>query len=501
MKKHRYIFGALMFIIIAPIFITVFKVADEIGAVNQLWSNRRLLSIGRTLLYGLSVGLLTTIIGWWIGSSLAIRFRQAKIISIFILCFMGIPPFIYAFFAMDISRVLLGIPFLSGFIVSLLVSVVYWLPLTISLWVLFTIAIPVEFYDEPRLTISMNRSLSLVGNQMMKAPAKMIGLIIILLSINDYSIPSIFAYNTYPIEIMTLFSSHSDIATPVLASVPIMIFSIILMMIILRYWAQLELDSTQIKHPLLRKGSYNYILLLSIVYIIIPMSLLIHSISDQLKSFYLSPSFISDIIFSYGASIVAALFMTLIACYMSYLFIRFKVFQRPILILIILALCLPGTLVGIMVNYFYQWLDGLLNLSIYTTMIPMVHMLVIRYIAIGFMVIWFGMNQISNSHFDLMVMHSISLRKVVSRVLWPYSKFYIIGSVMILMMFSLGELSGTIMVVPPGKSTVAVTIYNYLHYGSSDVVSMLVGLIFTSMIVLIGVTGSVLLWREKEGVR
>ncbi len=65
------------------------------------------------------------------------------------------------------------------------------------------------------------------------------------------------------------------------------------------------------------------------------------------------------------------------------------------------------------------------------------------------------------------------------------------------MMFSLGELSGTMMVIPPGKSTLAVTIYNYLHYGSSEVVAMLVALIFVSIVFLIGLLGFVIYGKER----
>jgi len=36
---------------------------------------------------------------------------------------------------------------------------------------------------------------------------------------------------------------------------------------------------------------------------------------------------------------------------------------------------------------------------------------------------------------------------------------------------TLGELGATLIVAPPGQSTLTLRIYNYLHYGASDVVA------------------------------
>jgi len=43
----------------------------------------------------------------------------------------------------------------------------------------------------------------------------------------------------------------------------------------------------------------------------------------------------------------------------------------------------------------------------------------------------------------------------------------------VVFLLGLGELGATLLVVPPGSGTLALRIYNYLHYGASDSVAAL----------------------------
>jgi iron(III) transport system permease protein len=51
---------------------------------------------------------------------------------------------------------------------------------------------------------------------------------------------------------------------------------------------------------------------------------------------------------------------------------------------------------------------------------------------------------------------------------------------------TLGELGATLMVAPPGSSTLALKIYNYLHYGASDQVASLCLLLTFLTITVVG---------------
>lgn len=499
MKKHKIILGALLLLITAPIFLTILQMIADDSGYGQVWSMRRLSVIGRTLSYGISVSLLVTFIGFWLGQGLALRYKQSRIISGTILCFMGVPPFMVAYFAMDFAKILLNMPFISGFFISLLVSVIYWLPLSISLWMVFVIAIPKAMYDEPILAISAPKAIGKLGYLLFKVPSRIIFLLILLLAMNDYTIPSIFAYNTYPIEIMTVFSSHSDIFTPVIVSLPMILLSIVMMLALVRAWQQMDLDVSQKHHPYLRKNPSGQVigLIFIVIYILVPFGLLVVRLKGGMASFYMSRSFVSDIGFSYSSAMVAALLTTAVAYYFVYLSLKYSDLRRVLLVMVIVLMSLPGTVVGLMVNVAYQWLDALLGLQLYQTMVPMVHVLMIRFMTISFILLWFGMSQLDRDHLDLARMHASSSLKILYIILWPLTKTYIVISVLVVMMFSLGELAGAIMVTPPGKSTLAITIYNYLHYGSGEVVSLLIGGMFVSYLIILSSIGLVLYPKKK----
>ena len=235
-----------------------------------------------------------------------------------------------------------------------------------------------------------------------------------------------------------------------------------------------------------------------VVYICVPFTLLIIRFKGGISSFYMSRSFVSDLIFSYSSAMVGALLTTIVAYYFVYLYLKYSDLRKSLLLMAIVLMSLPGTVVGLMVNVSYQWIDQLLGIQLYQTMIPMVHVLMIRFMTISFILLWFGMSQLDRDHLDLARMHSTSSLEILYIILWPLTKTYLVISVLVVMMFSLGELAGAIMVTPPGKSTLAITIYNYLHYGSGEVVALLIGCMIVSFLIILSILGLVLYPNKKE---
>jgi iron(III) transport system permease protein len=47
----------------------------------------------------------------------------------------------------------------------------------------------------------------------------------------------------------------------------------------------------------------------------------------------------------------------------------------------------------------------------------------------------------------------------------------VVAAACVVFALSMGELGATLIVAPPGRATLTMRIYNYLHYGSSDVVA------------------------------
>jgi iron(III) transport system permease protein len=79
-------------------------------------------------------------------------------------------------------------------------------------------------------------------------------------------------------------------------------------------------------------------------------------------------------------------------------------------------------------------------------------------------------------------------KKIFTKILIPLYLPTIIASFVITFVMGFNELSATLLVVPPGQSTLAIKIYNYLHYGASDYVNAL-----CLFVLLIAVFSSIIL--------
>lgn len=72
-----------------------------------------------------------------------------------------------------------------------------------------------------------------------------------------------------------------------------------------------------------------------------------------------------------------------------------------------------------------------------------------------------------------------------------------LAAVLIVFTLDMGEFGATLLVTPPGYQTLSIKIYNYLHYGASDVVATLCLTLLA--VVLAAIAGAGWLWRRSAG--
>jgi len=72
----------------------------------------------------------------------------------------------------------------------------------------------------------------------------------------------------------------------------------------------------------------------------------------------------------------------------------------------------------------------------------------------------------------------------VFRVWLPMLLPVLTAALLLVALLVVGEVGGTLMVMPPGQQPLSITIYNYLHYGSSGTVSALCLALFAAVLLL-----------------
>ncbi|BEP29523.1 ABC transporter permease family protein [Helicovermis profundi] len=484
MKKQNIIFIIIITILSLPVFSSLTYVLLTSHSSWSIFSYRRFLIIIKTLVYGFSVSTITCIIGALIALQILKKYKKTKIISFAILSLMGIPPYFYSYIALSISKSIFNVPFLSGFLISTGLQSLYLLPLSISVWLFFINSIPNVYFEDLLLIVNKKKAYFEVLINLMINPGKILLVLLTLITINDYTIPSIFAYNTYPIEIMSIFAAKSSLQAPLIVSFPMIIISLLLVTYIFKTWNTVDVDFSNQSNILFKHTKKHSIIsnlfLFSIIGII--LIVIIYSNISQASNFYFNSSIVGDLVFGHSSAIIAAFISSLLAYYFNYKIIRNVFFRKLLVFLIILFFSLPGTLTGLMINSLYQGIDLLLNTSLYNTILPIVHMLTIRFLAVAFLIIWIGISNIHSSIIDIAILNTSSSYKIMYKVIWPYVKYYVLSNFFIVTILMIGELPGSIMVVPPGKSTITITIYNYLHYGSSDMVALLIIIMIFALI-------------------
>jgi len=467
------------------IFIIIFALL--LSMMFLVLSKRQIDIYAKTIIFGFVSSLFATIIGKKIALVSLKGIKNKWLFTGILLTYMAIPPYIHSFTWIKGFQVILNQGAIAGIFISIIVQAIYFIPLTTVIWIIYYINVPKNYFDEVKLNsnninymlfyLSLNEFLLII-------------VFVFMLSINDFTIASIFAFNTYPVELMSLFASGSSTYEILLASLPMMIIAFIITYFVITKINNIDYNITE-------QSRYDYyvkqnifIKIFFLLYMVIPIVLMI--IETRNIEFNRVLSIIkSDFLFSFSTSIIASVITGILAFILAYYAFRKKKFAKLIWIAIILLFTLPPTMNGIMVNKTYELIYNLFPWLEFTYYfgLQVIQVLINKSLPIAFIIFYIGFLQVDTNIFDYYKLNAFKEKKSFYLVIFNNLKMYVYVNIILVIIISLGELGGTLMVIPPGKSTLTVTIYNYLHYGSSDIVSALclfvIGIVF--VIVIFGI--------------
>lgn len=328
--------------------------------------------------------------------------------------------------------------------------------------------------------------------------------LVMIFVLGRYGVPSLLGVNTYPVEIFAQFSAFYDENAAVATALPL----IILVVILILFQRQLMLNrsyasvtpSSESDNPItLSKSKYYavaFLLILFVVVILLPFA----SVVSYTKGFVKLGSTLSI----YGSSIITTSVLSLLATLVSTaiaLPIGFHIAHsksratRLLDVICWLPIAIPGTILGL----------GLLKVS---NLVPAARnadsfgiLLLLAYVGM-FSAFSIRIFQVAYKQADPNVddAAAIDCRRWYERFLYidlPLHIGPIAASMIIVFVLAVGELNATVLLVPPGKETLAVTIDNLLHYGANIRASILC-LTEAAMVVLMVSIGMVI-WYTIAG--
>ncbi|HAC90321.1 MAG TPA: hypothetical protein DCF63_06760 [Planctomycetaceae bacterium] len=152
--------------------------------------------------------------------------------------------------------------------------------------------------------------------------------------------------------------------------------------------------------------------------------------------------------------------------------------RRLIHFLMLAMIAIPGPLVGSLVTGLLnrpnpEWLGSLYYGSLAAPILAQQF----RMLPLCWLMLCAMMASIPQRSWELAQSDALRFWPLLRTVLWPHTRSYWLTTVLLLMLYSIGELSCSIGVLPPGVTTTSIRLFEILHFGMRHQDSALCGLL------------------------
>lgn len=303
------------------------------------------------------------------------------------------------------------------------------------------------------------------------------GGVLFLLSLLDYSVPSLLNLNVYSLEIFSEFSASSEPVRAFLLSVPLLVIAAAVMLACLqaiRHAAQSPAwRNTAWQAPPVWPDWFNSLQWLAAAALIAQVAVPAVSLTTAANTWHnLTFNIASaqrEIAFSFWVDTMVILISLPIAFAVAREIVSArKKWQRSLWILVILPLAVPPPLIGIGLITF--WNRPLFAPVYGTGWMPVLAGLV-RFAPLAVIVLVSQLRRINPLLIDAAHILQPGKWQTWRRIWLPLLAPGILAAAGIVFALTTGELGATLLVAPPGQATLTMRIYNFLHYGASDTVA------------------------------
>ena len=301
-----------------------------------------------------------------------------------------------------------------------------------------------------------------------------IGAVIFVLSVMDYSIPSLFQVNVYSMEIFSDYSAAGQSVHSLYLSMPLMIMAaavIILSFLPLKSISNTMKAKTGIRpvySPVLTAAG-GIAVILTLLQIVLPLvSFIPYILAPDAE---IVPA-LEELWNSCLSGLAAVLLLTVPAAAMALLLTSddpFGKLCKPIIWLIaVLPLCIPGVLTGIgVLKLFSSTPLYVLRTGVF---LPAAG-LAMRYLPFAALIQYGCYLRIDRERVRAAALLQPRAGLAFTGVLLPLMAPGLIISGIVVFLLTLGDVGTSLVLMTAGREPMSVKIYNYLHYGSSEKVT------------------------------
>jgi iron(III) transport system permease protein len=440
------------------------------------------------------VGLLAGSVLWRWDTGLKSRLRWM------FLAFVPVPPYIHALSwmtAFNWVNTIFGVDIpTTGWFMTVFVDFMTYLPLGVGLALIGFLGVDAAMVEAGKLHRSDVDVFTRVVLPLVAPALVAAGGLIFAFSVTDYSVPTLFSVNVYSLEVFSDFSATNQAARALILSLPIVVVTLLVL------WASqkalrntLQREASQKASPRLESPLWLSLLQWSAVIVVITqvgvllLSLLVATGNPGNLAYAVS-SAVGDLeftLFQAVATGVLCLPLALVAAE------RLKGGGGLWWMLVLAPLGIPSPLIGIGVIRVASATDVLYG----SWLSPVIGTLV-RFTPVASIIILAQLKRSDPLLFDAADLFRRSLTGVWGKVKLPIQAPGLIAAACLVFAFTFGEMGATLLTVPPGVGTVTLRVFNYLHYGGSDVVAGLC-LVMVAFMMVAGLIGLASIGQRSGG--
>ncbi len=322
---------------------------------------------------------------------------------------------------------------------------------------------------------------------------------------SQYGVPSLLGINTYPVEIFAYFSAFYDDTAAVATSLPLIgmvVFLVILQQRIMRARDYVHVTASSEMHSAIRLAGTKpyavaFLVVLFSITVVLPFAsvfLYAQGLGKVLSAARLS----SDCIFTTSLfAFLAAAVSTLVAFPIGhYLAHRRGYLAEVIDIICWLPVAIPGTIVGLGMIKLAGRVPALQRADSFGVVLLIAYVGMFTAFSIR---VFEAAHRRADPNIDEAA--AIDCRRLYQR-LWhidvPIHSGAIAVSATMVFVLVVGELNATVLLIPPGRSTLSVSIDNLLHYGASSTASELC--LIEAGLVIMTITCGLFVWKATKRI-
>lgn len=319
-----------------------------------------------------------------------------------------------------------------------------------------------------------------------------------VIGLYDFSIASVFGMNTFGLRLLSRYSAGTGLWEMFLVCLPALVLTVLIILLILPFFKNIfNAVNTAKTNPFKDSTAIKFLSVIGgiilLFFMAVPFFSLLWKAMEATDILGIINNALPEFVTSFVMASIAAFFITLFG-----LVVNVLLRQRKRYILIALSLILftmPAALLALVsIRIMNRPVLGI----IYDSMAMPIFVLFLRYQFIGVIGEGIALNSLDDELFDVADLEEVgNLQKL--KLFGGALKRETAAIFLLSFVFCAGDTTVPILVAPGGIQTISVKIYNYLHYGASDVIAVLCLFFLLICVLMIVVAQHLLKRRDAHG--